>query len=89
MVALPPLKSRNQVLSPMRARLFLDLAKEEQTKRQLCEGGEVGTKGPISTSNAAFKRGQRICTCIYPMPSVAGSLSRHADNLFGGFNKKA
>ena len=45
MVALPPLKSRNQVLSPMRARLFLDLAKEEQTKRLLCEGGEVGTKG--------------------------------------------
>ena len=32
---------------------------------------------------------QRICTCIYHMPSVAGSLSRHADNLFGGFNKKA
>ena len=29
----------------MRARLFLDLAKEEQTKRLLCEGGEVGTKG--------------------------------------------
>ena len=23
----------------------LDLAKEEQTKRLLCEGGEVGTKG--------------------------------------------
>ncbi len=45
MVALPPLKSRNQVLSPMRARLFLDLAKEEQTRRLLCEGGEVGTKG--------------------------------------------
>ena len=45
MVALPPLKSRNQVLSPMRARLFLDLAKEEQTKRLLCEGGDVGTKG--------------------------------------------
>ncbi len=45
MVALPPLKSRNQVLSPMRARLFLDLAKEEQTKRLICEGGEVGTKG--------------------------------------------
>ena len=45
MVALPPLKSRNQVLSPMRARLFLDLAKEEQTKRLLCEGGEVSTKG--------------------------------------------
>jgi hypothetical protein len=45
MVALPPLKSRNQVLSPMRARLFLDLAKEEQTKRLLCEGGEVGKKG--------------------------------------------
>ena len=45
MVALPPLKSRNQVLSPMRARLFLDLEKEEQTKRLLCEGGEVGTKG--------------------------------------------
>ena len=45
MVALPPLKSRNQVLSPMRARLFLDLTKEEQTKRLLCEGGEVGTKG--------------------------------------------
>ena len=67
MVALPPLKSRNQVLSPMRARLFLDLTKEEQTKRLLCEGG----------------------ACIYPMPSVAGSLSRHADNLFGGFNKKA
>ena len=45
MVALPPLKSRNQVLSPMRARLFLDLAKEEQTRRLICEGGEVGTKG--------------------------------------------
>ncbi len=33
---------------------------------------------PYRSSNAAFKRGQRICTCIYPMPSVAGSLSRAA-----------
>ena len=57
MVALPPLKSTTSQV--------LDLAKEEQTRRLICEGGEVG------------------------MPSVAGSLSRHADNLFGGFNKKA
>ena len=37
MVALPPLKSTTSQ--------DLDLAKEEQTKRLLCEGGEVGTKG--------------------------------------------
>ena len=37
MVALPPLKSTTSQV--------LDLAKEEQTRRLLCKGGEVGTKG--------------------------------------------
>ena len=37
MVALPSLKSTTSQV--------LDLAKEEQTKRQLCEGGKVCTKG--------------------------------------------
>ena len=53
MVALPPLKSTTSQV--------LDLAKEEQTKRQLCEGGKVCTKGShIDHLNAAFKRGQRL-----------------------------
>ena len=77
MVALPPLKSTTSQL--------LDLAKEEQTKRLLCEGGEVGTKGSHIDHRTLRLSEGRDGSLLTGYAERSRVSKPHADNLFGGF----